>query len=353
MAEQDTTRANITRANITQVLGLDGRRQRAAVVLNPTKFTGVHDLAVLHREVSAALARCGWTLALWLPTTAETLGRAETRCAVAAGVDVVLAAGGDGTVRAVAGELLGSGVALGIVPVGTGNLLARNLGIPLDDVSAAVQVACEGPRARLDVGRLEVDRDGDGRHVREHVFLVMAGAGFDAAMMAGAGTQLKRRWGHAAYVISGVRALRRAPSVVSVQAVDANGWTEGRTRSAHGVVVGNCGQLTMGLSLLPGADPTDGFLDAVVLLPDTLLQWARAAGSLVWGRGRPQPLLPRLRSRSIEVSSDVALPVQVDGDVVGSARRLRLSTAAAALSVCRPDAAGARAHDGIELSLAS
>ncbi len=150
----------------------------------------------------------------------------------------MLAVGGDGTVRAVAGELLGSGLALGAVPAGTGNLLARNLGIPLNDAPAAVRIARHGARGRLEVGWLEVDRDGDGRDGQEHLFLVMAGAGFDAAMIAGAG------------------------SAGSVQAAGADGWAEGWTGSARGVVVGNCGQLTMGLALLPDADPADGFLTA-------------------------------------------------------------------------------------------
>ena len=202
-----------------------------------------------------------------------------------------------------------------------------------------------------------MDRDGSGTDVERHLFLVMAGAGFDAAMIAGAGEDLKRRLGHAAYVLSGVRALRGPRADISL-GLDGE---EARTRAAHGVVVGNCGELTMGLNLLPAADPADGLLDGVVLLPHTPWQWARAAWSVLTRERAPQPLLPRLRARVLEVRSDIALPVQVDGDVVGEARRIRVAIQPAALLVRRPAAAATAADQRLscdfprttQLSLAS
>ena len=337
--------------------GRTQRRGRAAVVVNSTKFAHPDGMSRLRIALEGEFARHGWDTPLWLPTTATTLGRAETRQAVAAGVDVVLATGGDGTIRAVAGELLGTGVALALLPAGTGNLLARNLGIPLNDVAAAVEAACSGHDATIDAGWLDVDRDGLGTDIEHHLFLVMAGAGFDAAMIAGAGEDMKRRLGHAAYVLSGVRALRGPRANISLRPDGEEAWT----RAAHGVVVGNCGELTMGLNLLPAADPADGLLDGVVLLPHTPWQWARAAWSVLTREQAPQPLLPRLRARVLEVRSDIALPVQVDGDVVGEARRIRLAIQPAALLVRRPGAEATTADrhfssDGTrtaELSLAS
>ncbi|WP_432510968.1 diacylglycerol/lipid kinase family protein [Kineococcus sp. SYSU DK001] len=313
---------------------------RAAVVVNPAKFPGEQALARLRTEVEREFSRLGWQVVSWSPTTAATCGRDEARQALDAGADLVLVAGGDGTVRAVAGVLVGTGVALGVLPCGTGNLLARNLGIPLDDVAGAVRTACTGVDGAVDVGRLEVDRDGEGTAVEQHLFLVMAGAGFDAAMIAGAGEGLKRRIGHAAYLVSGIGALRGPSSHLTVRA-DGGG---SRTHATRGVVVGNCGRLTMGLTLMPGADPGDGVLDGVVLPPRGLVRWARALWSVAAGPGATQRLLPRLRASGFEVRSDVELPVQVDGDVVGRARRIRLWASPAALRVRRPAARSSRRH---------
>lgn len=312
---------------------------RAALVVNPTKFSGEQALARLRADVEREFSRFGWEMVLWLPTTATSRGRDEARQAVEAGADLVLVAGGDGTVRVVAEVLLGTDVAMGLLPCGTGNLLARNLGIPLNDVAAAVRTACLGTDVAVDVGRLEVDRDGEGTNVEHHLFLVMAGIGFDAALIAGAGEDLKRRFGHVAYLASGVRALRGPCTRVTVRADGGESWT----RATQGVTVGNCGQLTMGLALMPEADPCDGVLNGVVLPPRDLVQWARAVWSVAVGVPAPH-LLPRLGARGLEVRSDVALPVQVDGDLVGRARCIRLCTTPAALRVRRPSAHRVEGH---------
>jgi len=148
----------------------------------------------------------------------------------------------------------------------------------------------------------------------------MAGAGFDAAMMAGADSRLKRCLGAGAYVVSGARALRRPMACSTV-------WQDGREvldRTSHGIVVGNCGTLTMGLSLMPEADPGDGILDGVVLLPRSRPDWIRLAWAVATGDHRPHRLMPRSRGRTLEFRSEIPQPVQVDGDIVGEGRRIRL-----------------------------
>jgi hypothetical protein len=169
-----------------------------AVVVNPTKAEpGTRE------EIIAVCTGLGWAEPLWLETTVDDPGTGQAAEAVERGADVVLACGGDGTVRAVAEALVGTGVAMGLVPAGTGNLLARTIGTPLQDIGAAARVALSGDDRKIDVGRIRVDGADD-----EHVFLVMAGTGFDAAIMANTPEALKVRVGPLAYVISGLRAIR-------------------------------------------------------------------------------------------------------------------------------------------------
>ncbi|HEY8590763.1 MAG TPA: diacylglycerol kinase family protein [Naasia sp.] len=291
----------------------------AAVVVNPAKFESPDALGRFQTEVERALDAEGWLPPVWLPTTPESGGKAETRSAVAAGVDVVLIAGGDGTVRTVAQELAGSGLPIGLLPSGTGNLLARNLGIPLGDVPAAVRLACGGGSRPVDIGWLELDPADDGGSGERFAFTVMAGAGFDAAIMSGASTELKYRLGPVAYLVAATRALggRMVEATLSVDGA------EELSRSSRGFVVGNCGTLTMGLALLPEADPADGLLDTVVLLPSSLPQWARAAWSVVTRR-RAHRLLPHFRGRRLDFRAATPQLVEVDGDVVGEARHVRV-----------------------------
>ena len=148
-----------------------GGGRRCAVVFNPTKVSDR-----FHELVQACLDRDGWTDTLWLETAAEDSGRAMTRRAVAEKVDLVIGAGGDGTIRLVADGLANTGTAMGLVPAGTGNLLARNLGLPLDEVDA-LEVAFAGHTRRIDLVELTVD----GR--RSEHFAVMAGVGIDAMIM--------------------------------------------------------------------------------------------------------------------------------------------------------------------------
>lgn len=136
-------------------LGLASRAvdRRAAVILNPTKLD---DLSLLRRRVDSEVLSAGWRPTVWLETTAEDPGHAAARAALDAGVDLVLVAGGDGTVRVVASELAGTGVSMALLPSGTGNLLARNLSIPLD-TDAALRLALTGRPRRIDVVTVSTD----------------------------------------------------------------------------------------------------------------------------------------------------------------------------------------------------
>jgi diacylglycerol kinase (ATP) len=307
------------------------RISQAAVIVNASKFLPT-ELARFQTQVNLAFDSLGWLIPRWLPTTVESQGKLEARSAVGAGVDLVLVAGGDGTIRTVAQELSGTAMTMAILPIGTGNLLARNLQIPRKDIVAAVVVACTGVDRRMDVGWVGVDRTGTGDYPERHAFLVMAGSGFDAATMAGAGTSMKKRLGPAAYLVAGTRAIQQKMASTTVT-VDGAASRTGKTR---GVVVGNCGSLTMGLTLMPEADPTDGVLDGVIFFQRTIADWARVAYSVATRSNRESTLMPRIRGQAIEYSSDAPQPVEVDGDVIGEARGVLFHVQVGAISVRCP-----------------
>jgi YegS/Rv2252/BmrU family lipid kinase len=278
--------------------------RRAAVVANPARHP---EIAALKDTVRAAMAEHGWDEPLWFETTVADPGAGQAAQAVRSGVDLVLACGGDGTVTAVAEGVAGSGVPLGILPFGTGNLLARNLGLPFDP-GAALVTALTGSNRRLDAGS-----------ANGHQFVVMAGLGFDAKMLGEASVPLKRRLGWAAYALSAVRHLRDRPVRVSLV---ADGGRPLRVR-ASAVIVGNVGWLQGGIRLLPDAEPDDGNLDAVVLTARGWRGWIRLAARLLRNRRAPGQLTS-VQFRQLTVTTDREQPWELDGEVMGGTRRLMI-----------------------------
>ena len=198
----------------------------------------------------------------WHYTSVEDPGTGQAAAASVAGADLVMVCGGDGTVREVCAELAGTGIPVGIIPAGTGNLLARNLDIPLY-LRSAIDVCLNGQDRAIDM----VDVSGDG--LEDTHFMVMAGMGFDAAIMEGVNEDLKRRVGWVAYVLSGLKSLMFPAGRFEIS-VDGGEFTRHRART---VVVGNVGFLQAGLPLLPDAAIDDGQLDVVVLHPRNFFSW--------------------------------------------------------------------------------
>jgi diacylglycerol kinase family enzyme len=293
---------------------------RSAVVVNPSK---VLDLDGRRREICAVFAEAGWPEPLWLPTTPTDPGCGMAREAAAAGAELVLVCGGDGTVMAVADELAGTDVAVALVPSGTGNLLATNLGIPRS-VPDAIAIALSGARRRIDVGEVE----GAG------VFTVMAGMGFDAALVGETPDDAKRRFGVAAYVASGLRNLTRRRMSLRLR-LDGGRWLH---RTASTVLVANVGRLQGGIPLLPGAEPDDGLFDVAVLAPRHLSDWVRLAGGVLLHRGGAAHGVETFRARTVEILAGRDEPRELDGDVIAPARRLAARVRPGALVLCVPAA---------------
>jgi YegS/Rv2252/BmrU family lipid kinase len=292
--------------------------KRAAVVANPIR---IDDREKFRELIRTAMSAHGWTEPMWLETTVDDPGTGQAGTAVAAEVDLLLASGGDGTITACAAAVVGSGIPLAVLPAGTGNLLARNLGLPLE-LDEALLVALTGTNRRLDVGCA------NGR-----AFLVMAGLGFDARIMDGASEPLKKRMGWAAYVLSGLRHLQDRPVRVTLRADSARPLR----RRASAVIIGNVGSLQGGVPLLPDANPGDGLLDAVVLTARGLTAWLALAAHVLT-RQRATSRLARVTFRELRVDVGRSQPWQIDGEVIGRTQRLVVTVADGKLLIRVPAA---------------
>jgi len=311
-----------------------------AIVANPTKIAHLDgELAWLAQRT----AELGWRRPMWLETRVDEPGTAAARQAVAAGARTVIAYGGDGTVRGVAAGLATEEppregapprTSLGILPMGTGNLLARNLGIPLTNLNLAVEIALAGRERRIDLGVVEIDVSGEDEQPIRDVFLVMAGLGFDAEVMATVQPELKQRVGWLAYVVAGARRLRGRTTAV-VMRLDDEEPVHRRVRS---VIVGNCGELTGGVQLMPSAEVDDGWLDIVVVAPRRVFQWGAVVLSVLSRAPTPgrNPIVQHLRCRSLEIRAEKPLAVQLDGDPACEARVLRARVDHLGLTVRTP-----------------
>jgi diacylglycerol kinase family enzyme len=313
----------------------------------------VRDPRGFGRRCRAAARNFGWE-PLVCETSPGESGLGLARQAVADGAGLVFAAGGDGTVRACAQALAGTGIPLAIVPLGTANLTARALGIPAR-AGPAIEVGFRGRDRRIDLataqlgdadsgrpeaggagkGRAEAGDAGKGR-AGGIVFAAMAGIGLDAAVVGAAHAAGKRRLGWVAYAVSGVAHLSLPPREFTVR-LDGG---EPLVRRARCVVVGNAGLLPGGFWLLPEARCDDGWLDVGILAPSGMLGWPRVAGLVVTRSRRADGQLERFRARRVEISAAVDLPRQIDGEVIAPGRSLTVSVRPGALTV-RQRAVGA------------
>lgn len=278
-----------------------------AVVVNPTKDSS--DDVV--RQIHSACSRAGMRAPLVMASSAEDPGHEMTRRALKAGATTVIAAGGDGTVRAVAAELAGTQTALGIVPLGTGNLFARNVGLPFQDLPACVDEAIHGRSHRVDTLDLTLERP-DGS-TEEEISLVIAGGGLDAEVMGDTRDALKQRAGWLAYGEAGLRHIIGARSSITITVDDG----EAHSHRVRSVLLANCGSLQAGMVLVPSAKFDDGHMDAVLFSPRHAWDWARIMAKTVTRFAADIPVMTVRQAKRATVTMDEPMPFQIDGDAVG------------------------------------
>jgi YegS/Rv2252/BmrU family lipid kinase len=309
---------------------------RTGIIWNPSK---------IERDVlEAALADAAETASAddvrWWETAEEDPGQGVAEAAIAAGAELLVVAGGDGTVRAVAEHLADTSadVELAIIPLGTGNLFARNLDIPINDVPAAFELALSGEARPIDVGWVELQRESGSER---HGFVVMVGFGLDAQMLAETDDDLKDKAGWLAYVESLGRAWS-ASDVVPFTITTDDGVPQ--EREGHTFLVANCGTIQGGMRLLPGADPSDGELDYLVLSAEGFAQWLGTLKTMLWDNGLKEVIQPsdevtdtdsarHGRAVTVDVTLPEALAFEIDGEEAGETRAFTVTIQPSAIRV--------------------
>lgn len=293
------------------------------VVINATKVESDRVGAL----VEAACRDAGMPDPLVMSTTPHDPGHAMARQALEAGCDVVLAAGGDGTVRAVATELGGTETALGVIPLGTGNLFARNIGLPHTDLTACVNEGIHGTAHRVDTLQLTLQRP-SGKQEKE-VSLVIAGGGLDAEVMESTRDVLKQHAGWLAYGEAGLRHVLGPRRSISVS-LDEGAPSSFRVRS---VLLANCGTLQGGMRLIPTAHFDDGHMDTVLFTPRHPFDWARLLAKTALRLHSDIPMMTVRQARTGRVTMAEPMPFQIDGDAVGEVSAVKADIAHEAIIV--------------------
>jgi diacylglycerol kinase (ATP) len=290
---------------------------KVAVVAHAGKTVG-GGLPELRRTLSDA----GVADPLWTEVPKSKRAPAAVEEALEDGAELILAWGGDGMMRRCVNALKDSQVPLALVPAGTSNLLATHLGIERD-IGQAVEVALHGDRRRLDVGRFDGER-----------FAVMAGAGFDAAMIKGADDR-KDRLGRAAYVLAGAAELN-SPSFEAKIKIDGNRWYKG---PASCILVGNVGELFGGIEVFADARPDDGKLDVGVLTSEGPVELARATARTALGKTEKSPFVRVTQGSKVRVKLDRKVRYELDGGDRKKVKSFKVDVEPGAITVCVPSAA--------------
>jgi diacylglycerol kinase (ATP) len=272
-------------------------------------------------ELRSVLERAGVADPLWYEVAKSKYSPKCVRRAIDEGADLVFVWGGDGMVQRCIDAVGEDDVPLAVLPAGTGNLLARNLGIP-QDVEAAVGVGLHGARRTIDVGRINGER-----------FAVMAGTGLDALMIKDADRGLKDRFGRAAYMWTGARHLRIEPFGAKID-VDGVRWFEGE---AGCVLVGNVDKVFGGVSAFDDASPEDGRLELGVITAKGVTQWTRALVRTAVGSADKSPFVQTTKARKIRIRLDRKMPYELDGGDQPRTKKLKIRVEPAAVTICVPE----------------
>ena len=276
-------------------------------------------------ELRRVLETEGYDKPLWYEVPRPKKASKQVQRALDEGAELVFAWGGDGTVRRCIDVLAGTNASLAVVPAGTANLFATNLEIPTD-IKGAVAVGLRGGRRKLDVGRFDEERFG-----------VMAGAGFDAAMIRGA-DNLKEHIGRAAYLWGGSRNLRADGFGAEIK-VDGTDWYEGM---ATCILLGNLGEIFGGVRVFPDARPDDGVLELGIVTAEGLLQWTRTLARTAVGDPNRSPFVRTTKASSVAVALDQKVRYELDGGDRSKVKGFKVEVEERALNVCVPQPHGER-----------
>lgn len=288
----------------------DISEQKVAVVLNPIKNRADET----RMAITAACLRAGWQPPRFFETTPDDPGYGQSKMALEYGADLVLVCGGDGTVRVVAETLAETDVPMGMVPLGTGNLLARNIDLDVSNLENCIDVALFGHQRYIDTAKMRIENGITGES-SEHSFLVIAGMGLDAEVVSDTNDDLKKTVGWLAYTEAGVRHLPGRRKRVTISLDDE----PVQVRKIRSVLFANCGLIPGGLDFIPDAMIDDGVLDVVVMSPRSAIGWVAMYAKVLFKHNRNVPVMNFYRSGKVDIRSTEPMATQVDGDPAGEA----------------------------------
>ena len=315
--------------------------KRIAVIYYPGRV----DRKKLGAAIDRAVAKLDFEPTLWLPTSADEPGGPQALRAIAQKATHLLVSGGDGTAREVFEAVFLAGLAdtvtVGIIPGGTGNVLARHLKIDLHDLATAVQRGINGNRHTIDLGLARIIYEDGSR--AEKMFSVMAGMGLDAKIMQKTDPKLKKAFGWVAYIDGGIKAL---PTVFERMAISVDG-REPRKLKVVTVIIGNVGWLPGNITLMPTASLDDGILDVAVVGPRRFWNWIDFWGRVTFLQSIREnrqirhlmdatanvKTLENLDGKKIRVTPEQAVYVQLDGDPMGKVLEVEFEVQPRAITV--------------------
>jgi YegS/Rv2252/BmrU family lipid kinase len=271
-------------------------------------------------ELRRVLEGRGATDVFWREVGKSRFAPSEVKKALAQEAELIFVWGGDGMVQRCVDVIAGTDATLAIIPAGTANLLATNLGIP-KDIEQAVDVGLAGHARRIDVGRVNGER-----------FAVMAGAGFDARMIGDADGGLKDRVGRLAYVWTGAKHMREKPFRARIE-VDGARWYDG---DASCILFGNVGKLFGGVQAFEDAHPDDGVLELGVVSADGIREWAGTVARAVVGTAAQSPHAFTTKAHSVNIKLDRKVLYEIDGGDRKKVRKLRVEVEPQAVQICVP-----------------
>jgi diacylglycerol kinase (ATP) len=271
-------------------------------------------------ELRELLANEGYPDPLWYEVAKSSAAPKCARRAFNKGAEVVFVWGGDGSVQRCIDALAGRGAVIAILPAGTANLLATNLGIPRD-MTEAVRIGLTGERRSLDTGSV------NGEH-----FAVMAGAGFDALMIKDADGGMKDRLGRVAYLWTGAKNLNAGRVKTTVE-VDGRRFFKGRTSC---VLVGNVSKVLGGIEAFDGARPDDGLLELGLVTAKNPVQWTRTLGRVAIGKGESSKFVEVTRGKRFRIGFSRPIPYELDGGARPAVKKLRVKVHPSSIKICVP-----------------
>lgn len=308
--------------------------KRTAVIFNPEKISEKRLRKLFSKLTDKEL--------FLIPTESKTNGFEAAKRAIDLGAERIIAAGGDGTLRYVVEGSQGADVVIGILPIGTGNVLARNLRLPVNNLEAAAARALSDVEHSIDLGVAEVVDMAGNSHTM--LFTGIAGLGMDAKVMAATDKKLKRKIGWIAYIEASVKSLPMKFEKFDVSIDGSNP----RNLKSYSLLIGNAGWLPGQISMMPDARLDDGRLDMAAIGPRKIWNWVDFLGRITWQNHVVRPLalgrkwldatanlktLENLKGSVIEITPASPTLIQLDGDPMFKVVHARFSLRPKALRI--------------------